>query len=363
MTDKISKLRNVLRQNKLDCLLVSSLPNIIYLTGFSNFSKEEREAFLLITKDKHYIFTDRRYTEAVLAQVKNFKLIETSAKLPLLSTVEQLMKKHKINSLGIEEDTITVSEYKKLSACLNVLKHLNINTFRLIKSNEEIDAIEKACELGDKTFEFILNKLKPDVSEKEIAFELEFFIKKYGADISFLPIVAFGAHSSIPHHQPTNQKLITNTIVLLDFGVKLNNYCSDMTRTVFMGKATDEQKRMYQTVLEAQKKSLDSLYAKLNTKLKPVKASEVDQAAREFIVSQGYPSIPHSVGHGTGIEVHELPRLGPNSKDILETGMVFSIEPGIYIPNFGGIRIEDLVVLEKSGPRLLTKSSKELIEL
>lgn len=380
MKTRLDKLKAKLIDNDLDAILVSSVSNITYLTGFSNFSKDEREAFLLIVAQPQglthktsgvsgYILTDGRYSEAVKKQVKDFELIEISSELSLEKALKNLAKKHNIKKLGFEGHNVSFLEHKKLSKYFNNIYHLSISQLRSVKTSDEISKIEKACALGDKTFEYILNKIKEGVSEKELAFEIEFFIKKQGANISFPPIVAFGKNSSVPHHLPTNNQLTNNQIVLLDFGVKLNNYCSDMTRTVFFGKATDEQKKMYQTVLEAQQKAIELL----NTKYKiqnTLKASEVDRIARDYIISQGYKTIPHSLGHGTGLEVHESPHLSPLSKDILKANMVFSIEPGIYIPNFGGVRIEDLVVLEKSGlprrqagPRLLTSSPKEIIEL
>ncbi|MDP2585725.1 MAG: M24 family metallopeptidase, partial [Candidatus Levybacteria bacterium] len=178
--------------------------------------------------------------------------------------------------------------------------------------------------------------------------------------------VGFGKNSAVPHHQATNNKLTNNEIVLLDFGVKLDNYCSDMTRTVFFGKASAEFKKMYETVLKAQSKAIEFLNTKYlihNTSKQKIIASDIDNIARKHIISSGYKTIPHSLGHGIGLEVHEKPSLSPKSKDILKKGMVFSIEPGIYIPNFGGVRIEDLVVLEKGKLRLLTHSPKNFIEL
>jgi len=238
----------------------------------------------------------------------------------------------------------------------------------MVKSPAEILAIEKACRLGDKTFDYVLGKIKEGVSEKGLAFEIQFFIKKQGADISFPPIVAFGKNSAFPHHVPThNSKLLThNSIILLDFGVRLNNYCSDMTRTVFFGSANAEYRKIYQTVLDAQNKAIDflnSLFIVHNSKNKTVKASKVDKIARKYITSQGYPTIPHSLGHGIGLEVHESPRLSPKSKDILKPNMVFTIEPGIYLPGFGGVRIEDVVTIEKSGPRLITKCPKQMVQI
>ena len=239
----------------------------------------------------------------------------------------------------------------------------------------EILAIENSCKLGDETFKYVLNQIKLGVSEKQLAFEIKSFIKKHGADVSFAPIVAFGKNSAFPHHKPTNQELLINDQILIDLGVKLNGYCSDMSRTVFFGKPTIEQKRMYQTVLEAQKRAIEYIqkcHSKLVSESRAKARSrnkfgmtgkEVDKIAREYIVSQGYPPIPHSLGHGIGRKVHEPPKLSPKSKDILMPGMVFTIEPGIYIKGFGGVRIEDVVVLENYRPQLLTIAPSAIILL
>jgi len=287
---------------------------------------------------------------------------------------ENLSKK--IKKIGIEENDLSVAEYKKIRKHFKTVNLKELSNLRTIKGEDEILKIEKACKLGDEAFDFILKKLKLGVSEKQIAFELEFFIKRNGADISFPPIVAFGKNSSIPHHQTSDKRLKTKSIVLLDFGVKLGNYCSDMTRTIFFGKADDKFKKIYNTVLASQQKAIESLKSSMvngqwsidarnadSSEVDSIRASDIDLVTRNHIVKQGYPTIPHSLGHGIGIEVHESPRLSPESKDILKPGMVFSIEPGIYMPGFGGVRTEDLVVLEKKGLRLLTHSPKEIIEI
>ena len=342
--------------DKLDAILISSVSNITYLTNYSGFSKEEREVYLLITKNEQYILTDGRYTEDVGTLIPDFKLIEISHKLPSTEALKKLVKTHKIKKTGFEGDDLNHMEYKKLTKELGRIFHADLSSLRVVKNSDEISKIENACRLGDKTFAYILKKIKSGISEKELAFEIEFFIKKAGADISFPLIVAFGKKSAIPHHVPTHDKLMKNQIVLLDFGVKLNNYCSDMTRTIFFGSANAEFKKMYETVLNAQNLAIEQLK-------KQIRASEIDKTARDHIISKGYPTIPHSLGHGIGIQIHESPRLSPKSKDILKEGMVFSIEPGIYLPNSGGVRIEDLVALGKNGPRLLTHSPKEIIEL
>ncbi|MBI2028780.1 MAG: aminopeptidase P family protein [Candidatus Levybacteria bacterium] len=363
MTPQLLSLKKEISRKKLDAILISSVANIIYLTNFSYFSHYEREAFLLVLKNKQYILTDGRYAEAIKENTQNFDLIEISSSLTFEKTLKNLAKKHRIKYLGVEENNLTAKEHKKLSRLLNDLSHFTVADLRMIKNPSEISAIEEACRLGDKTFEHVITLINRGVTERQLGFEIEFFIKKHGADISFPPIVAFGKNSAIPHHKSSDKRLTTkDKIVLLDFGAKVNNYCSDMTRTVFFGKPTRKQKRIYETVLEAQQKAIEYLKS-LIINHKSIAAKEVDKVARNYIISKNYNTIPHSVGHGIGLEVHEKPIISPKSKDILKAGMVFSIEPGIYIPGFGGVRIEDLVVLENFSPRLLTHSSKDIIQL
>lgn len=357
---RIQNIKQNLQKESIDAILVAGIANITYLTGYANFSKEEREAYLLITKDEQYIITDARYSQAVKKQVPHFQLFERGHNNP----TDKLFKglKNKINVLGIEEDVLTVAEHKLLKKHFKKTKHIDIKKHRVIKRSEEIKKIEQAAKLGDKAFKYILKKFKPGITEKELAFELEIYIKKSGAEVSFPSIVAFGKNSSVPHHQ-TGQTILSNQpgqFILLDFGVKIENYCSDMTRTVLFGKPTEEQAKIYETVLEAQQKAIDFTNSLLK-KGKILKAIAVDKVARDYIVSRGYPTIPHSLGHGIGLEVHEHPFLSPKSKEVLEQGMIFSIEPGIYLEDLGGVRIEDLYVVEKNNLRGLTSSAKKLL--
>lgn len=360
---RIQQLKKLIAQKNLDAVLISEVSNIEYLTGYSNFSRDEREAYIFMGKNFAYIITDGRYSEAIKREVPHLTLFERGYQ----KRVEHLFKKHQkeIKNLGVEEDNLTVSEHKILKKHYKNLKHFNVGDIRSIKNKEEIAKITKAAKLGDETFKIILKKIKEGMAEKEIAKELDRFVKEQDADFSFPPIVAFGKNSAIPHHQTGNTKLDPSTssgregqIVLLDFGIKKDGYCSDMTRTVFFGQPSKEQMKMYKIVLEAQKRAVDFLNKQIKNG-KNAQARDVDKIAREYIRSAGFPDIPHSLGHGIGLEVHEYPNLSPKSKDTLKEGMVFSIEPGIYLSNFGGVRIEDLFVLEKNGLRKLTNASIE----
>lgn len=356
---RITGIRQKLLEKRIDAIVISSASNITYLTGYANFSEKEREAYLLIGKDFQYIITDARYSEAIKRQVPHFTLFERGHE----SRIENLLKslKDKTNTLAVEEDNLTILEYKFFKKHFKKLKSISLHAHRSIKSTEEITKIKKACKIGDKAFEYIVKKIRRGITEKTLAWELEKFIKDQGGELSFPSIVAFGKNSSIPHHHTSDKQLtINDKLVLLDFGVKFENYCSDMTRTVFCEKSNKKEEDIYKVVLEAQQKAAKFLDSRIKHG-KKVTGAEVDKIAREFLISKGFESIPHSLGHGIGLEVHEHPSLSPKSKDELKEGMIFSIEPGIYIPNFGGVRIEDLFVIQNKKLIQLTNASRKLI--
>lgn len=341
-------------------ILISSWANIVYLTSFSGFSTTERECFLLLTKNEKYLITDKRYSEAIKQKIKDFEIIDTGAVNFIQNDDLNILKK--INSVGIEESDIKLSEYKSLKHFIKKINTIDLSDLRLIKNKTEIEKIKKACKIADKTFEKIIKEIKIGITEKEISNKIEQLIKEEGAEISFSPIVAFGKNSAIPHHLSGKIKLKKNQIVLLDFGAKVDNYCSDMSRTFFFGKASDKFKKIYLTVLGAQNKSIEIIESELKNNKKII-AKNIDLTARSYIQDKGFPTIPHSVGHGIGIEVHEAPYISPRTKTIIKPGMIFSIEPGIYDPSFGGVRIEDLILIKENNIELLSQSKKGIIEI
>lgn len=355
---RLKKLQSEIEKQRLDAVLISKVANIIYLTDYSGFSTEEREAFLLITPKSQFILTDGRYSGAVKKTIPDFELLEISSKRKLADLLSSKIADFNIKSLGIEEDDLRISEFKLISKVAKNLKNFVFHEQRSIKTPEEIRLIGKAGLIGDRAYKFILGKIKAGISEKELKFELETFIREEGFEPSFKTIIAFGGNSAVPHHQTGGAKLSKGDFVLIDFGVKFKNYCSDMTRTVVFGKPSETQKQIYKTVFEAQTEAVEFIR---NNEGKVMRTADIDNVARGLILNKNYPSIPHSLGHGIGIEVHEHPYLSPNSKETLKEGMVFSVEPGIYIDNFGGVRIEDLYVYEKNGLRSLTNSPKELL--
>lgn len=220
-----------------------------------------------------------------------------------------------------------------------------------------LQSVKSACEVTDKAYFQILRNIKIGISEKDLARVVRKAFKQNKAALAFRPIIAFGKNSFEIHHKPTNKKLSKKGgFILIDIGAKVNGYSADISRTLFFGKANTKQKKIYQTVLEAQKKA--------EKKVRPnIKAYELDKVARDYIVKKGFDPIPHSLGHGVGKKVHEAPKISPISNEVLENGTIFTIEPGVYIKGFGGVRIEDTFVLNKGKLIQLTKSPKNLIEL
>lgn len=362
MRNRLKKLQEIIEGFNVDGVIISNTANIFYLTGYSNFSSEERECYLLITSKKQYLLTDGRYIEAVKKTILHFDNLEITGKLSYQDALKNLCKKHNIQSLGIEEDSLTVSEYKKIKKIFKKVNGVELNNLRLTKEEIEIKNIKSACNIADQAVKYILSKLKTGITEKEVAWEFEKFVKENGGKLSFDTIIAFGENSSIPHHQTGRRKLKKGDFILIDCGSKVNGYCSDMTRTYIFGSPSEKQKKIHKAVLDSQQKAIN--YIK-NTLIEGgrVEGSDVDRVARVYIQEQGFEPYSHGLGHGTGILIHESPILSSKSKDILKDGMIFSIEPGIYIPGFGGVRIEDLFVIKDNKLVQFTSSPKELIEL
>lgn len=342
--DRSDKLRALISDD--EAVLISTYPNIFYYSGFTS-----EDAALLITKNASLILTDSRYTIQAKQQSPFYEICD-------IAKTEELIKALGENTLCIEEDFVSVAFFSKLQKCGKRIKPFSkrISYPRRIKDNEEVMKIAAAEKLGDEAFCYILDKIKPGVSEKEIALTLEFFMRKNGAQrLSFETICASGLRSAMPHGVASDKIIESGELLTLDFGCVLDGYCSDMTRTVAVGYASEKQKEIYDVVKRAQQNALDVIKAGMA-------ASDADRAARAVIADAGFgENFGHSTGHSVGVEIHELPSLSPKSNDILEIGNVVSVEPGIYIENFGGVRIEDLVKIEADGVQNLTASPKELI--
>lgn len=363
--DKIQRLRNLLEKQHIDAVLISSKSNVFYISGFQGLSSQEREAYCFITKKNGFFITNPLYEHDI--KPNGLILRITSPTERLTTILDEIVKKENIKVIGFEDTDISVAEFKTLKRIKSKFTSFSPNKIRISKSYEEITKIKKACEIGDKVFAGIVKKIKPGISEIEIAKEMEIEMLKNGCIPSFPTIVAFGKNAATPHHTAGNDKLSNNQFVLLDFGVIFEGYCSDMTRTVFVGSPEEKEKEVYESVRIAQNKAAEFIKKTLEKEVKnsliTVDAYKADKEARDYIISKKFPDFPHSLGHGTGIDVHESPSLYPHSKDKLSEGMVFSIEPGIYIKNRFGIRIEDLFAIQNNSLVKLTQSPVDLIIL
>ena len=353
MNENIDKIRSVLKKRDLDGILLYKPENRRYASGFTG-----SVGYALITETDTIFITDFRYTQQAAIQCDGFEIIEMSN----TKTVTDILDDLHLHQLGIEEDFMTYGQFMEFAGRLKDTYMVPLKgailKLRSVKMPDEIKNMEMAAHIADKAFEHILKFIKPGLTESDIALELEFFMRREGASkLSFDSIVASGERSSLPHGVASDKIVEAGDMVTLDFGCVYNGYCSDMTRTVVLGKAGNKQREIYDIVLEAQVTSLKAV--------KPgMTGAELDAIARGIIGDRGYGQyFGHGLGHGVGLEVHELPHVNARGDVLMEPGMVITIEPGIYIPDFGGVRIEDLVLVTDSGYEVLSKSTKEFLEL
>lgn len=350
------KAQKLLLSKGLDALIVADIYNRRYLSGFTGST-----GMLYLTANRQVILTDFRYMEQVNKECKDFQAVEVKG-AGYVDALNALMKEDQVISLGFEDEIIGLKEYqiyeskgiqKELIPLGNGLTHL-----RCIKEPWELERIRQAEQLCDLAFSHILNFIKPGVKETDIALELEYTMKKNGASgLSFDTIVASGVNGALPHAHPTTKKVEHGDLVTMDFGCIYEGYCSDMTRTIAVGKVSEEQVKVYDIVRQAQLDSLAVIKA-------GVSGNYVDSVARELIKNESYGSyFGHGLGHSVGLFVHEEPRCSPMCYTILEENMLMTVEPGIYLPGKFGVRIEDLVVVTADGYENLSKSTKELVTI
>lgn len=350
----LKNIRKQMQEQSIDGLLIASPINRRYVTNFTGSA-----GVALITEQEAMLITDFRYTEQAKEQAQEFTVVEHT--IGLDSEIAKQIKNLHIEQLGFEAEHTTYVTFKQYESKFftNLVPTQGlIEQLRVIKTAEEIDTMKKAANIADAAFTHILNVIKPGIKEIDVANELEFFMRKQGAtSSSFDIIVASGYRSALPHGMASEKEIMSGELVTMDFGALYNGYCSDITRTVAVGEINDELYRIYSTVLEAQNRGVARITSGM-------KGKEADQLTREIITEHGYgPNFGHSTGHGLGLEVHENPRLSPNSNEVLEENMVVTVEPGIYVPNVGGCRIEDDIIIKKSGNEVMTHSPKELITL
>jgi Xaa-Pro aminopeptidase len=353
---RLARLRAKMAENRLDAVLVTMMDNVRYLSGFTGST-----ATALISQSDAILLVDSRYTQQATEQCGNFQVEEYSDSA--LAAAADEVAGLNVPRLVFEADHVSYANHRRLRGLLpprvRMVPNVRlIDDLRLVKDAQEIDAIERAIAISDKVFEEIVGWIKPGVTEREVAIELDFRMRRHGADKpSFDTIVATGPHAALPHAQPSDRILESGQLVKMDYGAEVDQYPSDITRTVSLGKPDAKQREVYDTVLAAQLKAIDAV--------RPgVAGKDVDAVARDHIASAGYGEyFGHGLGHSLGRGVHDGPGLSRTSTVVMEPGMVMTVEPGIYIPGWGGVRIEDDVLVTETGCRILTKATKELLEL
>ena len=358
---RIGQLRRRMTRAGLAGLLITHLQDLRYLSGFTGSG-----AALAVTRRAARLFTDGRYKAQAAEEVQG-ATVEIVPNAPSSSALQWLAAQPGVTFAGFDPAWTSVAELARLRAALpsklrrTFLSQLTaplVEPLRLVKDEDELALMSDAALLGCGLFEHILGVIRPGITETEVAAELEYQARLRGAEgMSFETIVAAGVRSALPHGRATSTQIPRRGFLTLDFGIIHNGYCSDMTRTVFLGKPQGEERKAYEAVLEAQETAVAAVSA-------GVSCGEVDEAARSVLRKAGMAeAFSHSTGHGVGLEIHEAPRVGAEQKTRLQPGMVVTIEPGVYWPGKFGIRIEDMVAVTRNGGRVLTPSPKALIEL
>ena len=354
MANRLERLRSQLAQNGLDAIFISQSENRRYLSGFTGSA-----GFLLISQDRAILATDFRYVEQARAEAPAFEIVRMQgAPSEWFPTIVSGLD---IQKLGFEGREVSLCTYKELAGAVGgmgrgislVPTEGLVESLRAVKDKAELECLEEAAALSDAALEEILPRVQPGISERELAWELESFMRRNGSEpLPFDIIVASGPNSARPHAKPTDKVILDNEPVVIDLGATVGGYSSDITRTICLGEGDNTFHGIYDIVLGAQLTAMATLQVGMN-------GEQADQLARTVIAHAGYEeNFGHGLGHGVGLADHEEPRLGPSSSSILAEGMVFTIEPGIYISDWGGVRIEDMVVLEEGKARPLTKAKK-----
>ncbi|MCR5834276.1 MAG: Xaa-Pro peptidase family protein [Selenomonadaceae bacterium] len=351
---RLKNLRDKLEHDNLDAVIVSKEANVTYYSGFRGDS-----TVLIIGKNFKLLITDGRYTEQARQQAKDFALIEQNE--GLYKKIADEIKILGCKKIGVEGLVMTISQHNYLRKNTDSVefKLIELDTLRQVKDSAEVEKIRRACEIADGAFEKILSVIKPGISELDIAADLEYFMRRLGSEKpSFTTIVASGWRGSLPHGTATDKIVQSGELVTMDFGATFEGYCSDITRTICVGHASDEQRKIYNAVLDAQLYGLEIISAGKS-------GSEIDSVVRQRLTDNGYGEyFIHGLGHGVGLEIHEEPRLSRLSKcKNLRPNMIVTDEPGAYIEKFGGVRIEDTVLVTEDKAQPLTRSVKTLIEL
>ncbi len=356
---RIAQLREVMSRIGVDAFLISQPESRRYLSGFTGHDHPPMDSagFLFITGSEAILLTDGRTVEQAEKEAPYFEIRRMDVRLP--SELERFVPQMGLSRVAFEGNHLTYRLYDEVSRAIgeativptyDVLDHI-----RAIKGPGELEAIREAVAIADRAFAHILTIVTPGMTERQLVWEMEAFLRKNGSEgVAFDTIVASGPNASMPHHVPGDRPLQAGEPIIIDWGARVRGYCSDITRTIVLGEADEKLKRVYNTVLEGQEKAEARIRAGIT-------GAKADGIARKVIEDAGFgDAFGHGLGHGVGLAIHESPRVGKASQDVLEDGMVFSVEPGIYLPGWGGVRIEDLATLRGGKVIVLTRSPKQL---
>ena len=344
---RLSGLRKAMRSASLDSILVTNATNVSYLSGFRG-----TDAVMLVTADDGYFLTDSRYIEEAKIEMAGHLDVKPVSE-SIFASIDGIARSKKLKNLGFESMDLPYGVAHRLKGLLSKIRFAPVKnlveTLRSIKDEGEIERIRKAVRLAKEIFGRAAISVRPGVSEELVKRKIEIDLVSKGGACAFEPIIASGLNSSKPHARATGRSFKNNDFVMVDMGAKVDGYNSDFTRTIVLGRAQKRFVKIYETVSQAQRKAIDHITP-------GAKASDIDKAGRDHIKQNGFGRyFGHSLGHGVGMDVHEEPTISPSSKTRLAAGMVFTVEPAIYIPGFGGVRIEDMVLVTKNGCEILTK--------
>lgn len=352
---RLNKLREIVRENNLDGFLVSSAENRRYFSGFSGSA-----GYLLVSQTEAVLGTDFRYVEQAGRQAHGYRI----ERLPVgYAWLPELSSQLGIEKLGFESQHMTVDSHSAFQKAIGTAKKgadialveapYSLDQLRAIKSGEEMSLLDRAIEITDQAFGDVASRIEVGMTEERVAWQLELAMRECGAEaMAFDIIVGAGLNSALPHHLADETVIREGEPIVIDMGARFDGYCADLTRTVFLGEPDEKFLHVYDVVLQAQLAAEEQVTPGMT-------GEDVDSISRDIITDAGYGDhFGHSLGHGVGLAVHEYPRVGPRAKERIENGMVFTIEPGIYLPGWGGVRIEDIVVMENGGARVLSKAPK-----
>ena len=355
MNYRLAKLREKLEEKELDAILISTAQNRRYISGFSGSA-----GYLVVSRDDAILATDFRYTEQAGMESPDFHVIKVGSDW---SWLVESVKEHRTKKIGFESHQMTVATYTQITKALGDIPSAErpnlmattgiVEGLRTVKDEEELGLLQRAIDVADAAIESVSATIQPNETEREVAWRLEKAMRELGADSpSFDTIVAAGPNGAMPHHRPSDRAIVPGEPIVIDMGAKVGGYCSDITRTFCIGPPDETFCKVYDIVLGAQLTAIATVRSGMS-------GGDADALSRVVIAEAGYgENFGHSLGHGVGLLIHEFPRVGPKSNHTLEEGMLFTIEPGIYLSGWGGVRIEDVVLLEKDGARVLSKAAK-----